>query len=301
LGGLARRAHMVESIRSNEGEVLLLDCGGFFAKPGQTLMKLRTELTLETMNHIGYDALNLGYLELSLGLRFLKDMNSALSIPFLSSNLVHETGDLTWLKDHIMKVAGGLRVAILGVMPSYALEKVRNPEYVRALRIIPPEIALDELVPEVREEADFVILLSQCGFEATASLLTKVQGIDLAISCGRAESTQGHEAFPAPVLQSGSRGDYLGSIRLTKSEAGTISIGKPSPIELNESIPSHKGIAAIMRDAFSKKYLERKELLAQKRRQEMRKQLLEGLKVTPEEFLEREQERKIRIIKRGTQ
>ena len=86
------------------------------------------------MNHIGYDALNLGTREFHLGLDFLESVSSALSFPFLSSNLVHEKSRLTWLKDYIIKNVGGLRVAILGVMPSHALEKVPNPERVENLR-----------------------------------------------------------------------------------------------------------------------------------------------------------------------
>ena len=172
---------MVESIRSHKDHVLLLDAGRVFPRYGSA-RKLRAELSLKTMNEMGYDALNLGGREFFFGIDFLKSLSSAVSFPFISSNLLHEKDQLPWIKDYIIKNVGGLRVAILGIMPSNAFENVLNPRSLENLMIIPPEKALKSLLPEVRKKADFIILLSQYRFEATTMLINAVDGIDLAIS-----------------------------------------------------------------------------------------------------------------------
>lgn len=281
---------MVKSIRSSEDHVLLLDCGGFFANRGKNL-KLKNEISLKAMNLMDYDALNLGSREFSLGIDFLKSTSSAVSFPFVSSNLVYDKIQLPWIKDYIIKNVGGLRVAILGVMPSDALEKVSNPRYVKNLKIITPETALKNLLPEIRKKADLVILLSQLGVEATSLLVNNVHGIDLAISGGRKKPRHTDNNGSTPVVQAGSRGDHLGSLQVTTSDTGEISIGQGKLIDLNKSLPSDDVVSKIIRDAFSDESQERRRLLAEKRRQKLHKEFMEELKSTPEEFFELERKR----------
>ena len=53
------------------------------------------------------------------------------------------------------------RVAILGVFDPDGLAQLPDREQVKGLEVIPPEAALNRLLPEVRGKADLVILLSQ--------------------------------------------------------------------------------------------------------------------------------------------
>jgi 2',3'-cyclic-nucleotide 2'-phosphodiesterase (5'-nucleotidase family) len=288
---------VVESIRGEQGKILLLDCGGVFSDPNQRVMKLKAEISLEAMDLMGYDALNLGARELSLGLEFLRGVSSPLSLPLLSSNLVHENGRIPWIKDRIIRNVKGFRVAILGIMPAYALEAMPNPRYAEHLKIIPPETALKSLLPEVKKEADLIILLSQCGPVTTSSLVTAVGGIDLAISCRDQKPDQSSHEGGFPVFRTGSRGTHIGYVQVTRNDTGTVSIGQNRPVELGDSVPSDNRIRQIIQAAYLKECGERRQLEAEKRRQQMHKGLLKGLELTPKEFFEREQKRQDKYSK----
>lgn len=267
---------MVESIRGSEDHVLLLDCGGVFADSGKNL-KLKADISLKAMNLMDYDAMNLGSPEFSLGIDFLKNVRSAVSFPFISSNLVYDKIKLPWIKDYIIKNVGGLRVAILGVMPSDAFENVSNPRYVEDLKIIPQETALKNLLPEVRKKADFVILLSQLGFEATTSLVNKLNGIDLAISYGR--KRMGHpDKGGTLVVHTGSRGKSLGFLQITMGESGEIIEHQWKTIKLDESVVENKRIAKLINDDFYEK--------ARKLKKELEQERSELLKLSPREYIE---------------
>ena len=267
---------MVESIRDSEDHVLLLDCGGVFADRGQQL-KLKADVSLKAMDLMGYDALNLGSSELSFGLDYLQSVSSAISFPFISSNLVYEKGRSSWVKDHIIKNVGGLRVAILGVMSPDALEKALNPQYVEDLKIISPETALKNLLPEVRKKADFVILLSEDGFEATTLLVNKLNGIDLAISCRRKRMGDPDKGGTL-VAHTGSQGKSLGFIQITMGESREIIKHKWKTIKLDESVAEDERIAKLIDDDFYEK--------ARKRKKELKQERSELLKLSPHEYIE---------------
>ena len=265
---------MIESIRNSEDHVLLLDSGGVFADRGQRL-KLKADVILKAMDLMGYDALNLGSREFFFGLDFLKSVSSGISFPFISSNLVYDKSRFPWIKDHILKNVGGLRVAILGVMPVEAFENIPDPGSLKNLKIIPPETALKNLLPKVRKKADFVILLSQLGFEATTSLVDKLNGVDLAISYGRKRI--GHpDKGRTLVVHTGSQGKSLGFLQITMSENGEIIEHQWKTIKLGESVADDERIAKLVKDDFPKKAT----------RQELEQEMNKLLKLRHHEYIE---------------
>ena len=268
---------MIESIRNSEDHVLLLDSGGVFADRGQRL-KLKADVILKAMDLMGYDALNLGSREFFFGLDFLKSVSSGISFPLISSNLVYDKSRFPWIKDHIIKNVGGLRVAILGVMPVEAFENIPDPESLKNLKIIPPETALKNLLPEVRKKADFVILLSQSGFKVTSSLVDKLNGVDLAISYGRKRIGRPDKGGTL-VVHTGSQGKSLGFLQITIGENGEIIEHQWKTIKLDESVADDEQIAKLVKDNFPKK-------ATRKERKELEQEMNKLLKLSPHEYIE---------------
>ena len=172
------------------------------------------------MELMGYDALNLGSSEFIFGKEFLEQTRSHVSFPYISSNLLSGGSRLPWTREYIIKEIGGIRVAILGVLNPDVLRKLPDQEQVKGLEVIPPEAALNKLLPEVRGKADLVILLSQFDVKKTLALVKAVKGVDVAIS-----SASDDVSFPpatdketAVLLQTGSQGKTLGLVKFTLDE-----------------------------------------------------------------------------------
>jgi 5'-nucleotidase / UDP-sugar diphosphatase len=266
-GGLARRAQMIESIRKSEPSVLLLDCGAVFDDKKDT-----AELQLQAMERMGYDALNLGGPEFNFGKEFLEDAHSKISFPYVASNLLSRGSRIPWIREYVIKEVGGIKVAILGVLDGFKQRPDR--EQVKGLEVLPPETALNRLLPEVRAKADLVVLLSQFGAKKTHELVNAVKGVDVAISSGD------DDQFPAKVdektvlLHTLYLGRTMGLVKITLDEKRTLSVNESRHVPLDQSIPGNEQVLALVET-------HKKE---QKRKEEQSKR--EVLKLTPQQFME---------------
>ena len=233
------------------------------------------------MELMGYDALNLGSSEFIFGKEFLERTRSHVSFPYISSNLLSGGSRLPWTREYIIKEIGGIRVAILGVLNPDVLRKLPDQEQVKGLEVIPPEAALNKLLPEVRGKADLVILLSQFDVKKTLALVKAVKGVDVAIS-----SASDDVSFPpatdketAVLLQTGSQGKTLGLVKFTLDEKRELRESDRRYIGLDNSVPDNAEIARLVG-----KHKKAQETAQQEK---TRKELMEGLRLSPREFMER--------------
>lgn len=280
-----------------------MDAGGI-CPSSQKGRKLIAELSLKAMNEMNYSAVNLGWNELLTGADFLKEMESAIKIPLITSNLIYKEGRTPFGKKYVIQKVGDVKIAILGIMPtepSYkspaskgcadvheheekkeGTESKQTPEkrlLPELLEVVPPEEALKALVPEVRSQADMVILLSQCGYEATSSLVNKLEGIDLAISGQRTTWKEPDEKINVPIFEAAYRGDRLGYVRLTLDENGKIIQNKKKMISLESSVPFDTRILKITGNDINQKIRNQAFYKAQKEAEAM-------MKLSPQEYYE---------------
>ena len=263
---------MIESIKKVERSVLLLDCGALFDNQPDA-----AELILHAMELMGYDALNLGGPEFGFGKEFLEHTRSHVSFPYIASNLLYGGSRLPWTQEYIIKEVGGLKVAILGILSPDDLEHVSYQPNVKGLEVIPPEVALNRLLPELRGRADLVVLLSRFDSEKTAELVRAAKGIDIAISSGGDELFYAKPVENAVILQTGSLGKTMGLLKISLKEK-QVSVNERRYVSLDSSVPDNEAIARLVET--------HKKAQAAKREQ-THKDLLEGLKLSPEEFMER--------------
>ncbi len=290
--------------------MLILDSGGVFpgAGPGQ---KLIAELSLKAMNLIDYSAMNLGWSELSTGTGFLKKVTSTISFPLITSNLVDKDTRDTLGNKYIIKRVGDVRVGILGIITPEPIDKYTGgckqnrpaevkdqPEkkamplslLMERLEVVPPEQALKNLLPEIRNQADIVILLSQYSFEDTSLLVNSLDGIDLAIS-GRRKKLMSPSDTGVPVLEVAYQCRGIGYIKLTLDDTGKITQKQNKMIPLNEKIASDQQIVMITGKDIHKRISD-----GEKRKREEEARAL--LKLSPFEYYEKvikQQEQQVKI------
>ena len=217
MGGLARRAALVDKIRSEEKSVLVVDSGLLFTDaktfplPEQEPAKAR--LISRVYKRMGVAAVNVGDLDLMQGLPFLRQEASR-GLPLLSSNLIDPSLGKPIFPPYIIKKVDKIKVAFFGLLSpdiNPAIRKAAGKDII----IEDPIATAQNLVKRLRSQADIVVLLSDLGLEKDRELLKKVSGIHFILG--------GHEGQyiqspiwenNTPILQSYRKGIYAGKLQL---------------------------------------------------------------------------------------
>lgn len=257
--GLARTASLINDVRAEATNSLLLDNGDFLqGNPMGDYMAYERGMAegdshpiINAMNALGFDASTLGNHEFNYGLNFLMNSLSGSGFPVVCANVATELGatpteDTTLVPPYvildreIMDGAGQaqpIRIGVIGFVPPQIMTWDRRhlEGNVMARDIVETARAY---IPQMREEgAEIIIALSHSGIGAAdhvdgmenASIpLAAVEGID-AIMMGHH-----HRVFPGP--------DYADTPGVDV-EAGTI-MGTPGV--MGGFWGSHMGLVDLM-------------------------------------------------------
>jgi len=130
LGGAARRATLINKIRSEEKNVLLFDAGDIF-QGTPYFNKYKGELDFKLMSLMQYDAATIGNHDFDNGIEGLNDMLPFAKFPFVNANYdfkntvlkdkIHE--HITFLKDGVKIGVFGLGVELDGLVDKKNYEK----------------------------------------------------------------------------------------------------------------------------------------------------------------------------------
>ena len=164
-GGFARRAQLINAIRQEQENVILLDCGDIFqGTPYFNVYKGKLEI--ELMNKMGYDAATLGNHEFDNGIDALAENVARAKFPFVCSNYDFSKSVLKGLTSPYQIIQkGSLKIGIIGL--GIELAGLVNPKsYKESVYNEPVEVAnrLAENLKQ-KENCDIVIALSHLGFK----------------------------------------------------------------------------------------------------------------------------------------
>ena len=249
--GFARTASLIERLRREHPNTLLLDNGDFLegSPMGEFVARVsgvgprNPHPAIAAMNAIGYDAATLGNHDFGFGVGFLMRALQAAQFPFTIANVnfLHRSAPPRWLiLDRTIRSEKcrpeSLRIGIIGLLP---------PQTGEWNRPILAELNCDDMVEVARAEvpkiraagADIVIALAHSGIgglsarpnmENAATALAALPGID-AIIAGHTHQVFPHPRFPAgpgvdpvagtlagkPAVMAGFAGSHVGVIDLS--------------------------------------------------------------------------------------
>jgi 2',3'-cyclic-nucleotide 2'-phosphodiesterase (5'-nucleotidase family) len=249
------------------------------------------------MNLMGYTAMNVGPGEFSLGVDFLREKSADIDFPLAASNLLYAEGISPFTKRYVMTQAGGLKVAVLGLMPQGILDEMPRSGTFGVVKVIPPGEAMEALLPGIRKKADIVILLSQLGLAETKVLVDGLKGIDLAICGGkdRKPAGCGEKINPksptgkseTPALMASARGTHLGYVRLSVDETGRVAVDNKRMIFLNNAVAMDDKVLEITGKDIYRRIAEEKKRIAEEERRKMEREVKELHKLSPMEYMEK--------------
>ncbi len=208
-GGVARRATLVEAIRKENPNTLLLDAGDIFQ--GTPYFNFYGgELEFKLMSMLKYDAATIGNHDFDNGIDGLFAQLPHAQFDFLSANYDFKNTVLnTHVKPYKIFVKDGIKIGVFGL--GIELQGLVDPRmYKETVYLDPIEIAqgMSRILKE-EEKCDLVICLSHLGYhyknEKVSDLViaSKTKNIDLIIG------GHTHTFLPKPTITKNSIGENM--------------------------------------------------------------------------------------------
>ena len=248
LGGIERRKKLIDLIRSEERNILLLDAGDIFQ--GTPYFNIHGgELELKLMSTLGYDAATIGNHDFDGGIdgfdRVLKHAN----FPFLCANYNFEN---TLLKDktkpYRIFYKDHLKIGVFGL--GVELEGLVSPALFKETIYLDPLKKAQEIATLLKEDekCNLVICLSHLGYIPRLNkmcdtlLANETSNIDLILGghthtfMEKAEIHKNKIGQPVLINQVGFAGLMLGRIDFYFNKKGAINLYADSVIKNNYSL-----------------------------------------------------------------
>ncbi|EDZ45611.1 sulfur oxidation B protein [Rhodobacterales bacterium Y4I] len=215
VGGLDRVSTIINAIRADRPDALLLD-GGDTWHGSYTCHHTQGQDMVNVMNALKPDAMTFHW-EFTLGSGRVNEIVENLPFAALGQNIFDSEWDepAELFKPYKFFERGGANVAVIG--QAFPYMPIANPgwmfpEYSFGIR----DEHMQAMVDEVRATgADVVVVLSHNGFDVDKKMASRVQGIDVILS------GHTHDALPEPVLAgkthiiaSGSNGKFVSRVDL---------------------------------------------------------------------------------------
>ncbi|MCM1332117.1 MAG: bifunctional metallophosphatase/5'-nucleotidase [Bacteroides sp.] len=233
LGGILRRKVLVDSVRAEQPNVLLIDCGDMVQ--GTLYFSIyKGEAEREMMNNLGYDIQILGNHEFDNGIEPLAHEWSLLNADKITSNYdLRDTPLDTIFKPYTIKEFAGKRIGLLAInLDPKGMIADFNTGGLKYLDGIKAANSIAWYLKHV-ERVDEVIALSHVGYDTAnpptpsdRDIAQASEDIDIIIG-GHSHTTIDPAAAKTPeyyvknaagdsvlVVQTGSKGLYLGEITL---------------------------------------------------------------------------------------
>ncbi|WP_347157907.1 metallophosphoesterase [Pontibacter chitinilyticus] len=209
MGGMARRATLIQKVRQQEPNVLLLDSGDIWqGTPYFNFFK--GEVEYELMSQMQYDAATLGNHDFDNGLQGLQNQLPKAEFPFLIANYNFEDTILKGkFQPYKVFEKQGLRIGVFGL--GIELAGLVSKNNYGATEYTDPVPVARAMVQELRgnQKCDLVICLSHLGYSYKdekiddLKLASQVTGIDLILG------GHTHTFLDEPTVVSNAGGETL--------------------------------------------------------------------------------------------
>jgi len=235
VGGLPRRATLLKEALSEDPGALLVDTGWALGGNDGAYDTWSDEYLVEGLAAMGYDALNAGVGELGAAAPVLQRLAGLGGPTLISSN-----AGLPTSSDGLICDLAGLRVGLIGVTSPGATSG--GPD---ATHVDPAVEALRAILPEVRRQADVIVVLADLEPAEIRELAEAELDVQVVLG-GRYLQCQELTWFgQTAAVAVGGDGRYVGKLTLEVDSQGQV-VGAENRIRvLGQSVPDDPEIAAL--------------------------------------------------------
>lgn len=161
-GGLTRVATI---LGAPDEKSLRLDAGDALEGP-EDFHVIELRYIHQALTKMGYAAANMGHREARMKIAQLRDVANHSGVPLISANLLDASSGKPVLASHTIVSRGGWRIAVFGVLD----EAIPAGELGEGLRVEKMSTAIGQLLPALKDKADFFVLLAFTNQERLQSL-----------------------------------------------------------------------------------------------------------------------------------
>lgn len=189
MGGVARRANLIQSIRKENPNTLLFDAGDIF-QGTPYFNYFGGELEFKMMSKLGYDAATIGNHDFDNGIAGLERQLPNAKFDFIVSNYDFSKTIMDGRTDgYKIYETGGVRVGVFGL--GIQLKGLVDPALYKETKYLDPVEITQDMARILKEEqnCDLVVALSHLGYNykgrpdriSDLNLAKKTEGVDLII------------------------------------------------------------------------------------------------------------------------
>ncbi len=216
VGGMEAASHYINQIREQEENVLLIDTGDIMTGTLAAVIeydRVRGGAMPEFLNRLGYDIRTHGNHAFDLGQANVKAIEGITDSPLVLANLVYQDSQELFASAayHVLE-KGRWQIGVIAVMEENFKTEV-YPDNVKGLEVLPIIPTLNKYIPEIREQADLVIVLVHSKFFDGEMVAEEVPGIDIVLVAS--EDAQFAEINGVLISSTYGHQQTLGCLKLT--------------------------------------------------------------------------------------
>jgi hypothetical protein len=179
-GGMTRRHTLFKNLQDQGWPTVGLDVGGS-AKGFGREAEIKFQTMVEGMRKMGYEAVALGVSDLRLPAGELAAVAASVNeqkSPFVSANVALFGFDSGMTSTYRIIAAGGKRIGVTSVLGKTYQKEVKNDE----IEMLDPEAAIQKILPKLKSEADFLVLLAHATKPETIALAKRFPEFNLVVT-----------------------------------------------------------------------------------------------------------------------
>ncbi len=214
LGGLSKRHTLINLLRKNDENCILLSLGDLTKEVGRQ-DEIKMEIALKALDQMGYLAHNIGEKDIDMGFELLSYLSQISNVNFISSNIVFKNSQGLNVKPYVIKQIETedtiLRIGILGILSP----KLVDDSYLD-VEVLDPVESLKPLLNILIGETDFLLLLSHAEIDDSIRLAEIFPEFNLIITGHKVDNPEIYikKIKNTYVIPVGEKGKYLGTITL---------------------------------------------------------------------------------------
>ncbi len=215
MGGLSKKSFLVSGLSADPNfPAVLINSGNMLVKKGGEendleAARISADGILQATRTMGGKVMGLGNLDLAVGIPFLQSYHQPPEFSLLSLNLVAPGATSPIFAPVARITAGRVRIAVLGLTDHTAVSGNA------AVQVRPWQDCLEQTVAEVRDTADFVLLLSNYSLAENQEIARSITTIDCILQSGHVIGNMAPVVVKNTLIaQTDIRGKYLGMLEI---------------------------------------------------------------------------------------